>query len=113
MKLNKYKQWLLVTLCSPMLVFADVSLKLEEACIGDIELSDAVISIIQNGGTTSSSMTAAEIAQVKMLLADDGVSELDVQGQFKAIIQACSQGIIFQERHAGILGSQIYLEKKE
>ena len=107
MKLNKYKLWLLITLCSPMLAFAaDVSLKLEDACIGDIELSDAVIDVIQNGSTTSSSMTEAEMAQVKTLLADDDVSELDVQGQFKAIIQACSQGIIFQDRHAGILGSQ-------
>ena len=84
----------------------DMAMELEMACVGDVELSNAVIKVIQGESVSDGQLTEHEVSQVQTLLTEDSVSSLDTPDQFKAVMAACVEGRIFQERHAEFLGAQ-------
>lgn len=90
---------------SPLLS-AQISMELEEVCVGDVELTESVVQVIKNEAVSDNTISAAEIVQIQTLLASDEYSALTVSDKLEVVMTACAEGRILQDRNSYILNPE-------
>ena len=87
---------------SPM-VLAQVSMELEEACYGDVELTDLIVQLSETGTTSSDLLSNDELNQVTEYLLKEEQASLSIPEKLDAALTACSEGRLLQLRNQSIL----------
>lgn len=103
MNANQFKLGLIAILSIPITAFADVSMELEEACYGDIDLGEYVAQVVENGNSDLDVVSQDEAGQVATFLQDESIRNLSNNEKARAVLEACAQGRIFQQRHSDII----------
>jgi hypothetical protein len=103
MSIGKNKLWLAMVLFVPTLAFASVSMELEEACYGDVNLIDSVIELVETGATTVAGLDQEEIAQVMSFLESEENTALPQPEKLRAVLAGCAEGRLFQSRNNYII----------
>lgn len=85
---------------------AQENLELEEACFGDVDLTDFIVQAIESESANSDFVSETEAAEVNAILSKEANKALSVSEKVSAVFQACSRGEILQERYSYITGSQ-------
>ena len=95
----------LVTLTSSIINAQTVSIQLDLLCTNDPELGGQILEVVQ-GNTESNFFSNEEMSQINGILADEQNQGLDVSGRYHAVVQACSENRIFQERHSYVTDAE-------
>lgn len=83
-----------------------VSIELEQACLGDVDLTDFTVALATGTDAVGSeSFSSDEAAQITAVLSEDATVNLDTRGKLAAVLQACSEGRILQIRNSNIINT--------
>lgn len=85
---------------------AQVSMELEEACFMDVELTDYLVQVIQNGSSSINVVGDQGASQIRSILDAEENTDLSISEKVRAVLTACSEGRILQIKNAHIIGSQ-------
>ena len=98
---------LLYTLFSSVSISQIANAELDDACRGDIELTEYVVQTIQGEVTSSSEyLTSEEVVQINAILDDETNANLSVSNTLAMVLDACANGAILQQRNAHFINSQ-------
>jgi hypothetical protein len=97
---------LITGLCAFAQSNAQVSPALDMACRGDVALTRYVLQLIENGSSSERVVSAEEELQIVAVLEEQDVAQLPSKDKYAAVMTACTEGRILQEKHAHILNSQ-------
>jgi len=93
-----------VTLSSASL--AQMSMELEEACFMDVELTDYLVQLIENGSSNINVVDDHGASQIMSILNAEENAGLAIAEKVRVVLVACSEGRILQTKNARIIDSQ-------
>ncbi|MEM7360911.1 MAG: hypothetical protein AAF431_17605 [Pseudomonadota bacterium] len=99
----KIKVCIFAALCFPSIVSADVSMELKNACYGDIELTDYIVLVAKGESAPPRVVSEVGAGQIATLLSMEENAGLDLKDKYEAVMQACIDGRILQDRNQHIL----------
>jgi len=85
---------------------AQISMELEEVCVGNVELTESVVQVIKGETVSDNTISASEIAQIQALLVADENNALTISEKLNVVMVACSEGRILQARNSYILNPE-------
>jgi hypothetical protein len=85
---------------------AQVSMELEEACFMDVELTDYIVQVVENGSSSINIVDEQGASQIKSILDLEGNADLPISDKVRAVLIACSEGRILQVKNANIIDTQ-------
>ncbi len=81
--------------------YSQVNVELNDACHSDVDVIDGIVELIQGGNAADGVFTAEEVAQIRSVLGD--AQDLSVRDSLATVLEACSEGRIFQFRNKAII----------
>jgi hypothetical protein len=104
MKRTIYTGLLALSFAVPPIAMAQVSMELEQACRGDIDLTDFVVNLATSGGSAASDFFSnEEKIQINVVLNDENIINQPLPERVEAVMVACSEGRILQARNSEII----------